>query len=187
MQRKKIWLTTDTHFHHPKCQELSHRPPNYEGRLIKGFQTCVSPGDMLIHLGDFILYNRQDAKSILDQIPGKKILVQGNHDRSSRPWYIDAGFDFVCDSFLWSFTWGNILFSHSPREVISADTLVLHGHLHDKYQKINGWSDETKKNYLISVENSKYQPMLLDTIINDMRKTNPEFFARYKAEQDVPE
>ena len=37
---------------------------------------------------------------IFNKLPGRKVLVMGNHDKKSARWYSEHGFDFVCNMFV---------------------------------------------------------------------------------------
>ncbi len=66
---------------------------------INNCKRFILPQDTLIHLGDVIFYQMRKLKFLLGEIPGKKILVKGNHDHKSNGWYERNGFCFVADNF----------------------------------------------------------------------------------------
>jgi calcineurin-like phosphoesterase family protein len=49
--------------------------------LIQNWNAVVSPGDLVYHLGDF---GFGDVVPILRALNGRKVLILGNHDKSSR-------------------------------------------------------------------------------------------------------
>lgn len=60
----KIWITTDTHFGHDMLIQYG-RPTDFSERIFKGLEQ-VSPGDMLIHLGDFCIGKDEEmAQAVL--------------------------------------------------------------------------------------------------------------------------
>lgn len=86
-----ILFTGDTHFGHKNILKFC---PNSRGQwedvgemgwnLIDLWNRSVSESDTVYHLGDFGLgLNPQTLASILRSLNGKKILIQGNHDRKA--------------------------------------------------------------------------------------------------------
>lgn len=124
---RRIWLITDTHFNHAKLVEYEGRPTDFTEQIIKNWKGVVSPADVTIHLGDVIMSNAGSLSELLKAIPGKKVLVRGNHDRRKPSWYLNHGFDFVCDSFLLDEVW----FTHIPADSLPDGARTnIHGHLH---------------------------------------------------------
>src|SRR3990172_12754698 len=96
----RTFLLTDTHLGHEKVKEYCNRPDDFNERILRGLKQ-ISPGDTLIHLGDFCMGKDQYwHEMFMKELPGvKRILVRGNHDRKSNSWYMRNGWDFVCDDF----------------------------------------------------------------------------------------
>lgn len=84
-----IWFTADTHFNHANIVKYSQRPftdlEEMTETLIANWNSVVSKGDIVYHLGDFALsYGSKSAPvidSILSRLAGSKHLIKGNHDR----------------------------------------------------------------------------------------------------------
>jgi len=146
----KTWLITDTHFYHNKIIELVNRPINYQDLIINNWNNIVLPIDIIIHLGDVIFYNYNKLNSILNNLPGKKILTIGNHDHKTKSWYLNNGFNFVCDYFCID----NIIFSHD-RFIQPYDYVNIHGHYHTYINEYNS------KYRLLSIEFEHYKPVEL--------------------------
>lgn len=112
--------------------------------MLGNLRQYVAKQDILIHLGDVILYQYPCLKNMLDSIPGRKFLTMGNHDRKSRGWYTRNGFDGVFESF--------------PDGV----RLNVHGHWHrednSNEEKYTGWynTDQYRK---LSLEEQNYSPV----------------------------
>lgn len=122
-----IWIVTDTHFNHKKMCELQGRPENFNEVIIKNWQEKVQPEDQVWHLGDVILGQMGTLTSILEQLPGKKILIKGNHDKEKTQWYIDHGFTFVC----YGFQYRKIWFTHHPARMLPEGcNMNIFGHFH---------------------------------------------------------
>lgn len=165
MRNSIYWLITDTHFG-AKNKMLEFRPPDYGKLLISNCKKLVAQQDVLIHLGDVIDNGHKDLINILSSIVCKsKVLVKGNHDRKSNNWYLNNGFDFVCDSF----TLDDILLSHIPQDNLPKNIrLNIHGHFHDnpeeKIEKhephIMAFYRPNKEKYkLLALEHVNYCPV----------------------------
>jgi calcineurin-like phosphoesterase family protein len=61
---------------------------------------------------------------------GAKTLIRGNHDRRTRKWYLDVGFESVLDSAeYYDVCLGKITLIHNPLHANGA-RYVIHGHKH---------------------------------------------------------
>jgi calcineurin-like phosphoesterase family protein len=138
------WLVTDTHWFHDKCAVLSNRPADFTEKTIKNLRHLLAPQDTLWHLGDVILYKYEKLKEILDSIPGRKILLMGNHDRKKRNWYCTHGFAAAMDQAVL----GKLLLTHKPTPVANGLKNIP-----------EWWSPGTHK--LLSLEEANYSPVKL--------------------------
>jgi calcineurin-like phosphoesterase family protein len=165
----KIFVIADTHFGHKTLStEFQSRPPDFEAKIVWHWQRMVTNDDMIIHLGDVVVGNSNDWVSVIPELPGRKILVIGNHDKNTLSWYMTNGFDFCCQSFWWRIFGVNMLFSHEPTFDGQFD-LNIHGHLH------NGRHREyecDERQYLVSLEKANYQPRTLESIVKEWTKSN---------------
>ena len=99
-EEMKIKIVSDTHWNEKDGSPMrTHclRPSDYTKTSIKRWQTTVQPTDFVWHLGDVINGPKREVKAILADLPGRKGLVRGNHDRdkscgwrtaSTSPWII---------------------------------------------------------------------------------------------------
>ncbi len=165
----KHWIITDTHLYHDAIIETCSRPVNVDSIIIKEAKILCAPQAVLIHLGDVIFYQYPKLKEILSQIPCRKILVMGNHDRKSKGWYMSNGFDFACDSFVWD----DVLFTHKPvTKLPEGISFNIHGHWHNFMN--NGeeppefWSPLT--HFKLALEDTDYKPVSLCKIKIMMQK-----------------
>lgn len=133
----KIFVVADTHFGHLNMQKYENRPPDFDERIIYNWNGLVEEGDLVIHLGDVILGKEKETRLplIMKRLNGRKILTLGNHDHESQEYYMDNGFDFVCDYFVYK----DIAFSHYPLTPLPFQngenhpakiSYNLHGHFH---------------------------------------------------------
>lgn len=91
-----LWIITDTHFDHHAMIKSCGRPENFDSIICQNWQEKVKAQDTVIHLGD-CAWRPEGMKRLLG-LPGKKILVRGNHDDKSPEKYMEMGWDFACDS-----------------------------------------------------------------------------------------
>ncbi len=176
----KIWLITDTHLGHDKMVDYCGRPLDHSNIILDNLKASLKEGDTLIHLGDICIGN--DAKwheELSKALLGvKRILTLGNHDGKSNNWYIDHGWDFVCEQFSGHYFGRYITFSHIP--IPKAQNLNIHGHFHNNLHRLlrKEWvtPDEEQRNMvllenmnenhkLLAIENTDLKPVLLEKFI----------------------
>lgn len=153
------YLVADAHYGHSNMQQFCGRPSGFEYKLNAHIRHMVRPQDEIIFLGDVIFRNKEFLISMIGDLPGRKILTKGNHDRHSDTWFYNAGFDFVCDQIVI----GNIVLSHFP-VAIQEGQINIHGHFHNV--PASRWEPYlvhrlTDSHYLCSLEIADYKPILL--------------------------
>lgn len=147
----RTWLTTDTHFHHDMLVREGIRPADFQDRIVRRWKHLVKPEDTVIHLGDVIFYKHDTLKQLLDDLPGTKFLVMGNHDHKSRLWYSRNGFAAVFDGLVL----GDVYLSHKPAATLpSGCTVNVHGHLHS-----NAVASPYPHGRLLALEYTAYSPV----------------------------
>ncbi len=183
----KIWVTSDTHFYHTKLMEYEGRPANFNEVIISNWNKLVAPDDSIIHLGDVILDRHSELQGIMGQLNGRKILCRGNYDYESNEWYMNRGFCFVTDYYVYE----NVAFSHAPLTPLPYQTfkpqskdeefavkpvdLNIHGHFHrskdrnrpgvkDPYYGHDYYEQHKDKYHLVQIEDT-LAPFLLDDIL----------------------
>lgn len=165
----KIYVVSDTHFSHTKIIEYCNRPENYE-ELLWDSLSRISAEDCLIHLGDVCI--GEDEKNNLG-ICGirarKKILVLGNHDTKSWSWYMDHGWDFVCESFKLEYCGKKICFSHKPQPWDGDWEINVHGHLHNLGHRDHEFKELKQWHRLYAPELMNYRPIELSEFIQSSK------------------
>lgn len=126
---KNVWVGTDWHVwsightpHHPYQSVSNIR------QLSDSYANDIQVDDVFIYLGDLCdpaVTDLNELKRLVQNIPGYKILVKGNHDTETNYFYRDIGFDEVCDVCVIN----QVAFSHFPLKV-EPDMINIHGHLH---------------------------------------------------------
>ena len=83
-----IFITSDTHFCHDK--PFIYQPRGYQSveemnkDLIQKWNSVVSFGDTVYHLGDVMLGDLDAGISCLRQLNGNIFIIRGNHDTDRR-------------------------------------------------------------------------------------------------------
>lgn len=149
-----IYLITDTHLGHRNMIKNCGRPERFTDIIFDNCRKIVKRDDLLIHLGD-VAWNEANLQRFL-KLPGRKILVRGNHDKKSTPYYLDAGFTLVVDQMVMTLQGVHILFSHAPQYAHTAD-INIHGHQHDLHCE-----DVFHRYWPLALEHMGYQPLPLD-------------------------
>jgi calcineurin-like phosphoesterase family protein len=127
----KHWIITDTHFNHtPQMYDYCNRPENYQEQIWESLESIKSPYDVLIHLGDITIGGDKAVHERINNLPCKKWLVKGNHDNKSDSWYLEHGWDFVCDAVLLQIVGVRVLLSHVPHPNTGYG-INIHGHFHN--------------------------------------------------------
>ena len=114
---KSVWVGTDWHVwsvghtpHHPYQSVSNIR------QLSDSYANDIQVDDVFIYLGDLCdpaVTDLNELKRLVQNIPGYKILVKGNHDTETDYFYRDIGFNEVCDVCVIN----QVAFSHFPLKV----------------------------------------------------------------------
>ena len=154
-----LFATSDTHFNHVNIIKYCGRPftPDEEGAekckafLLERYRETVGENDIVIFLGDLAMGGamriRDEMPALVHALPGRKIMIRGNHDGLEPGFYRKLGFSLVLD---WLIL-GGMFFCHYPLEPAdprypegkialalsekfraSGATVLYHGHIHDK-------------------------------------------------------
>jgi len=125
----QIYVISDSHFGHENMVNWSLREKGFEEKIWKGLHALPS-NTILIHLGDLTMSSDYEVSQQMITIPYKKWLIRGNHDKHSISWYINNGWDCVCDEMIIDMFGNRILLSHIPQPKREGVTRNIHGHLH---------------------------------------------------------
>jgi len=79
-----IYVISDTHFDHAKIEVYCNRPKGWQDLIIRNWKRIVGPGDTVLHLGDLGWKNAERMAAIVKELPGRLIILKGNHDQSAR-------------------------------------------------------------------------------------------------------
>lgn len=132
-------FTADQHFGHESIIKYCNRPFQNAAQmgveLVRRYKTVVDSSDTVFFLGDLMIgkQRRGVVSSIIRSLPGRKILILGNHDELS-PWeYLSMGFESVHTSL----DIGDFVLVHDPAlSCVDRDRQFLCGHIHDIQKKM---------------------------------------------------
>lgn len=162
------WIVSDTHFKHANIVKYCNRPLNHNEVISDNWHRIVGADDPVLHLGDLMIWYKDDlikeAKEIAIDLPGKKQIIRGNHDKLSKSEFAALGFEEI-DEFIQEFNGKRVLFSHYPdTERGHLWDLNIHGHIHNNREE--KWSN---KHINVSIEVMAYRPVRLRDILNESR------------------
>lgn len=174
---KKIFFTSDTHFHHTNIIRYCKRPfssiEEMDKALINNWNKVVPPDGIVFHLGDFCFGGSAEIKNLLSKLNGKIILIKGNHDRISKG--MESMFEHVSYEMNIKIDDYKIILNHYPLLTFAGalkpkPTIQLFGHVHSG-PYCNG-SDKVRLKYLhpsqydVGVDNNNYKPVSWKEIVN---------------------
>lgn len=159
------FVISDTHFGHANIIKYCNRPfanvQEMDEVLIANWNSVVKPGDIVYHLGDFSMDRKHDIVRYKGMLNGEINLILGNHDRRSKAYYFSRGFNLCVDSLLLKMPDGKTVYmSHRPYYVTRYGSVHLHGHIHDKPDKLS-----PKWNINCSVEVQDYKPLPFEEVL----------------------
>ena len=152
----RVWIWADLHLGDVDALTFFGRPfrsvDDMDHLLVERWQSVIGRNDFVVCLGD-VTRGATSLPSLerLGGLPGRKVLVFGNHDRSAK------GFDVVCGSV---YTHGDppLLLTHLPLRRVPPGCVNVHGHLHAG--RVKGSTAHVN----VSVEQIDYRPRRLTDI-----------------------
>lgn len=169
------WVTSDQHWGHKNIGKYTKRPDDHFELMRMAWDACVQPGDVVLHLGDLIVYtslNSERAKLGMD-LPGIKGILLGNHDNFPQAWYRWQGFEILGRQHLdWIEPNGTrVRFSHYPAGIMNQYghfdprwdlgwDINVHGHIHRNLK-----SDRVRYRN-VCVEHTNYAPVRLGDVLD---------------------
>lgn len=168
-RNRKTYIISDTHFCHDRIiTDFCFRPENFEKLIINNWKNTVHPEDIVFHLGDVTWGKKEHLKEIMSELPGTKVLIRGNHDKShSDNWFIDTGFSVILNKA----QIGEVILSHKPttlrEEEIERGIINVFGHFHNTTP--DRWEGYLKKrltlhHYLFILEEMGYNLININDI-----------------------
>ena len=159
---------SDLHMFHDKMTECRCITSNDElHALIKhNWQKAVSDSDTVYVLGDLGMYHAEEIAEFINKLPGRKILLTGNHDR----WNLKCRELRNCFEEIHNYMEirdqeRKVVLCHYPMEDwngMMEGFFHVHGHVHKSRHQISVMDNRFNAN----VEYNAYTPVTLDELIN---------------------
>lgn len=173
----RVFLIADTHFGHEKQVSLwGKRPAGFEQLIIDNWNAVVRSQDVVLHLGDLTMVNKEKTMLWTKQLRGQKFLIKGNHDEASDHWFASLGFEVIPPAFMTFKTKYdqayNVLFTHEPVQDLpdqyaAANGLPrwfnIHGHLHGDTHR---WSMTSDHHFDVGVDPLGFKPIRLFEVLD---------------------
>lgn len=160
----KIYLGSDWHFSRFKKTTRSMKYDYIKSKeILNKYKEVMTDEDLFIFLGDLSYIGKKNTSKINESLesirtlPGKKIMIKGNHDHSSDKTYRKLGFNYVSKLLRID----NVIFTHIPYQIYGNE-INIHGHLHgsNTYTKVDPYNH-------VDSYTSKFNnyPILLEDLI----------------------
>ena len=167
---RKLYIS-DLHFFHERLnQSMDKRGfeslAAMHSYMIKKWKDNVTAKDEVYIIGDFSVARGRDTNAIIAQLPGKKYLVRGNHDKFLDDKVFDQSlFEWILPYVELQDNKRKVILSHYPvfcyngqyrRTGETPSTYMLYGHVHDTHDEklINKFIMETRRTKVTS----RYDP-----------------------------
>lgn len=172
-----VWVASDWHLWSKK---QNGRHPFVSAaqidQMISNYAKQIQPTDIFIYLGDLCDPEVADIKKLqflIGSIPGYKVLCRGDHDTEIPEFYLNLGFDDVCDICKCH----SIIFSHMPVKV-APDMINIHGDSHSRKQTNLGY-----QHICVYDEEETMCPKLVDDLLQIPSTSNIEKY--HASEEDI--
>lgn len=174
-----IWLCSDWHFSHNKDFILNPRGFNnieeMNEAIVERHNALIAPDDTVYCLGDVMLGGDfEKSAEYVARMNGIKYLAIGNHDTDNKiRMYKEKNlFEDIQFGYRIKYKKKSIILTHYPTLVENFDDAVkiinIHGHTHSPL----AWSQDHPYCYNVSMEASDCKPVLLDTILENLKSYN---------------
>ena len=180
----QIYFTADLHFGHANILKHSPNRPYsdtvdiaaHDEWLLDLWRSTVDRRDTIYILGDLTFLKSEEARHLLEKLPGQKFLVEGNHDGSIRAYknYFKEVYQikemrfkttvapYLKEDF-------NVVMCHYPMLTWNKKpygSVMLHGHSHGKLDDYNAQSMDLRFDVGIDGALAKLQFLTLEDIYN---------------------
>lgn len=164
-----LYFWSDLHLFHTNIIKYANRPfidvSHMNKAIISNYYKIVKENDVVVFCGDISFGKVELTTNLLRGLPGKKILVLGNHDfEKNNCQYRDYKvFDIVTMCFQIKKKMFNkdyfVIVSHYPisEDFLPESSINIHGHIH---QYCAG-----DKNINVSVEHTNFSPKNIEDLI----------------------
>ena len=164
---KKIFFTSDTHFHHANVIRYCKRPfssiEEMDEALINNWNKTVPPDGIVFHLGDFCFGGSREICDLIFKLNGRIILIKGNHDKISKS--MESMFDYVTDEMNIRINKRRVILNHYALLTYAGcnnNAIQLFGHSHTgphKKWKKGRFRYLLPTQYDVGVDNNNFKPV----------------------------
>lgn len=139
---------SDPHFGHKNIISFCNRPwdtvEDMNRGLIGKYKATVSSKHLVLWCGDSFFMPDKAAAEVMRELPGRKWLIIGNHDKSPRR-MLDIGFELVTPELVFHLGGRTVRATHYPPQNAAMDDRALnypkpqpgvvnmHGHTHSEH------------------------------------------------------
>ena len=157
------WIWSDLHLHHRNIIRYCNRPfetvDAMNEALLTAWRETVGEADTIVCGGDIALAGALEGNRLAEvrAMPGRKLLVRGNHDFDRKGRAADTGCD---ETWMTLVVTGDppLLVTHMAMSAVPEGTVNVHGHVHNNEPLRAG-------PYVnICVEHTEYRPLPLDAV-----------------------
>ena len=176
-KNEKVWFISDLHLNHNK--EFLYKPRGFNSigemneTIIRNLKSCVGAEDYLYILGDLCLGPNDEARTWLEQIPGKVTVIVGNHDTDSRlALYEELGFKVQFggrlryDKYHFFLSHYQTLTANPGEDYLTNSHINLYGHTHQNWI----WTPEYPHSYCVCPEANNCFPHEISEIIAHLKE-----------------
>lgn len=162
-EESAIWLWSDLHLHHRNIIRHCSRPfgsvEEMNAALLGAWRDTVAAGDTIVCAGDIALAGslRGGRAGSVTMMPGRKLLVRGNHDFDHRGKPAETG---IRETSMTLLIEGDppLLVTHVPMTWVPPGGVNVYGHTHSNEPPREG------RYVNICVEQTAYRPLRLDAV-----------------------
>jgi len=164
----RVFGTSDWHLGHKaicKYRKQFKNITEHDQALIDNYKRVVGKRDTCYFFGDICFTD--ESLDLLRDLPGRKILIMGNHDGQNmkdkkRLWE-------VFDDIIASKSYKGVWLTHVPfHDSELRSKYCIHGHTHSA-------SVDDSRYFNICVEKTDFTPILLKDVIEGLKEANPEY------------
>jgi len=153
----KTFFISDTHFNHRRIIEYCGRPykdvDEMNNKIVNNWNSVVGAEDIVYHLGDFCLGDREVIRKFVARLNGRKMIILGNHDKYRPSEYMELGFEWA--SRMPIIYADFVILSHEPAFLeANSPYCNLYGHTHQ-----NKYISPNKNYFNVCVEQINYTPI----------------------------
>lgn len=161
----KVFVVSDNHFNQGMMIHFGRRPfksvVQMNNEMIVRWNETVTDQDIVVVVGDFALGSKEKIERVVEQLKGRKYLIEGNHDTAKRRLWLEGVIEGYKDRIELEIANKRLLFTHKPQKE-GQFHLNLHGHHH---RKLRGKALDSSRYYNVAVEFNEYTPQLLGEVM----------------------